>query len=157
MKDILPFISDLKVEKFADRSLLFTLKERYFNELLPASLISDGTINVTALILALYFDEQPLAIIEEPERNIHPHLMSRVMGMMKDASRNKQIIITTHNPELIKHADLDDILLVSRDDEGFTQITRPSEKEEVKVFLQNEIGLDELFVQNMLEAGIWRD
>ncbi len=151
MKDILPFVNDLKVEKFADRSMLFTIKERFFDKLLPASLISDGTINVTALILALYFDEKPLAIIEEPERNIHPHLMSRLVEMMKDASRNKQIIITTHNPELIKHADLDDILFVSRDSEGFTQITRPSEKEEIKVFLKNEIGLDELFVQNMLE------
>ena len=71
--------------------------------------------------------------------------------MMKDASQHKQIIVTTHNPELIKHADLDDILLVSRNKEGFSEISRPSEKEEIKVFLENDMGLDELYVQNLLE------
>jgi len=52
---------------------------------LPAFLISDGTINIIALLVALYFEKKPLAIIEEPERNIHPYLISRVVDMMKDA------------------------------------------------------------------------
>ncbi|RKY99842.1 MAG: ATPase, partial [Candidatus Hydrothermota bacterium] len=70
MKDLLPFVEDLYVEKFADESPFFKLKERYFEkEYLPASLISDGTIDITALITALYFGKKPLIIIEEPERN----------------------------------------------------------------------------------------
>ncbi|UZE92779.1 MAG: AAA family ATPase [Methanosarcinales archaeon] len=151
VKDILPFIDDLGVEKFADKSLLFKLREIYSKgQYLPASLISDGTINVTALIVALYFEKKPLTIIEEPGRNIHPHLISKVMGMMKDASRKKQIIVTTHNPEIIKYACLDDILLVSRDKDGFSTVSRPGDKEEVKIFLKNEIGIEELYVQNLL-------
>ncbi len=152
-KDLLPFISDLGVEKFADKSLLFKLKEVYFkNEYLPASLISDGTINITALIVALYIEKKRLMIMEEPERNIHPYLISKVIDMMKDASQKKQIIITTHNPEIVKHAGLDNILLVSRDQEGFSRVSRPTEKEEVKTFLQNEIGIEELYVQDLLKA-----
>jgi predicted ATPase len=151
--DLLPFVSGLEVEKFADKSLLFNLRETYAKkQSLPASLISDGTINVTALIAALYFERKPVAIIEEPERNIHPSLISKVVAMMKDASRGKQIIVTTHNPEVVRHADIGDILLVSRDADGFSTISRPSENEEVKVFLQNEIGLEELFVHNLLHA-----
>jgi len=154
VKDLLPFIGELDVEKFADKSLLFKLQETYFeNQYLPASLISDGTINITALIIALYFKEKQLTtIIEEPERNIHPHLISKVVEMMKDASQRKQIIVTTHNPEIVKNAGLKNILLVSRDKKGTSSISRPTDKKEVKTFLKNEIGIEDLYVQNLLEA-----
>ncbi len=153
VKELLPFVENLNVEKFADKSLLFKLSESYFkNKYLPASLISDGTINMTALIVALYFEKKPFIIIEEPERNIHPHLISKVVEMMKDASRQKQILVTTHNPEFVKYAGLENILLVSRDENGFSTISRPADKEEVKSFLKNDIGIEELYVQNLLEV-----
>ncbi|AEF97006.1 AAA family ATPase [Methanotorris igneus] len=151
ISELLPFVDDLNVEKFEDKSLLFKLREKYFKEqYLPASLISDGTINITALIIAVYFEEKPLTIIEEPERNIHPYLISKVIEMMKDASRKKQIIVTTHNPEMVKYAGLDNILVVSRNKEGFSTISRPLDKKEIKVFLENEIGIEELYVKNIL-------
>lgn len=153
IKDVLPFVEDLATDKFVDKSLLFKLREKYFKDMyFPASFISDGTVNIGALIAALYFEEKSVSIIEEPERNIHPYLISRVIDMMKDASKNKQIIVTTHSPEIVKHADLENILLVSRDKDGFSIISRPSEKNEVKIFLENELGLDEIFIQNLWGA-----
>jgi predicted ATPase len=153
MKDILPFVHDLDVEKFADKSLLFKLREIYMKkgQYLPASLISDGTINIAALIIALYFERKWLTIIEEPERNIHPHLIFKLVEMMKDASREKQIIVTTHNPEIVKYANLENILLMTRNKEGFSVVSKPKEKEEVRTFLENELGIEELYVQNLLE------
>jgi predicted ATPase len=153
VKDLLPFVENLDVEKFADKSLLFKLKESYFKtQYLPASLISDGTINITAIIVALYFEKKPFIIIEEPERNIHPSLISKVVEMMKDASQKKQIVVTTHNPEFVKYAWLENILLVSRDENGFSTISRPVDKEEIKTFLKNDIGIEELYIQNLLEV-----
>jgi len=153
MQDLVPFVADLGVERFADKSLLFSLMETYAKKgYLPASLVSDGTINITALIAALYFEKKSVAIIEEPERNIHPSLISKTVAMMKDASMGKQIIVITHNPEVVKHADIGDVLLVSRNREGFSTISRPAEQDDVKVFLKNEMGLEELFVQNLLHA-----
>jgi len=152
VRDVLPFVEDMDVEKLTDRSLLFKLREIYSEEqYLPASFLSDGTIYITALIIALYFDRKQIIIIEEPERNIHPYLISRLVNMMKEVSEEKQIIITTHNPEVIKHAGLENIYLVSRNEEGFSTISKPSKKEEVKIFLENEMGIEELFVQNLLE------
>lgn len=151
VKDLLPFISDLNIEKFADKSLLFKLQEIYYKkQYLPAPLISDGTINITALIIALYFERKLLTIIEEPERNIHPYLISKVVEMMKDASRSKQIIVTTHNPEIVKYAGLNNLLLISRDEKGFSKVSKPIEKKELETFLKNEIGIEELYVQNLL-------
>jgi predicted ATPase len=154
IRDLLPFVDDLKVERFADKSLLISVKERFTQEsYLPASFLSDGTIHLTALIIALYFTKPPVVIIEEPERNIHPHLISKVAALLADASRTKQVIVTTHSPELVKHARLEDLLLVRRDAEGFSRISRPAENEELKAFLENDLGVDELYVQNLLGVG----
>ncbi|HII75766.1 MAG TPA: AAA family ATPase [Methanolinea sp.] len=151
LRDVLPFVDDVAVEKFMDMSLFLKLREVYSREkYLPASMISDGTINICALLIALYFEERPVTIIEEPERNIHPYLISRLVEMLKDASRSKQVIVTTHNPEMVKHVDIHDILLISRDSEGFSRLIRPANKKEIRAFLEDEIGIEELFIQNML-------
>lgn len=153
VKDVLTFVDDVGVEKFADRSLLIRLKEIYAKDkFLYAPLLSDGTLNITALILAIYFGKKPFVVIEEPERNIHPHLVSKIMEMMKEMSNQKQIIVTTHNPEILKHTEPRDILFISRDKEGFSKISRPAENEQIKIFLKNEMGMDELYVQNLLES-----
>ncbi|MGC1120874.1 MAG: AAA family ATPase [Candidatus Methanofastidiosia archaeon] len=150
LKDVLPFLDELEVEKFMDKSLILKASEIYAPNYFPASFLSDGTITITALILVLYFEQKPIIIVEEPERNIHPFLISKVMGMFKEASKKKQIIITTHNPEIVRFADLKDILLISREKEGFSVVSRPGEKKGVKTFLEHEIGVEELYIQNLL-------
>ncbi len=150
IQDCLPFIKNVDVEKFADKSLLFKLQEKYYKQYLPASLISDGTINIAALIIALYFEKKHIVVFEEPERYIHPYLISKIVDMMKVASQNKQIIVTTHNPEIVRHAGLENILLIYRDKDGFSKISRPIDKEEIKIFLKNNIGIEELYIQNLL-------
>ena len=151
LKDTLPFIKEVNVKTFTDKSILFSMQEKYFKgKSIPAPMISNGTVNLINIIVALYFQSRQLAIIEEPERNIHPALISKVVAMMKDASRNKQIIVTTHNPEIVKHADIEDLLLVTRDKDGFSTITRPADKKHVKTFLKNDMGIEELYVQNLL-------
>ncbi len=150
MRDVLPFAESAGTEQFPAKSLLLTLREGYNPRSLPAYLLSDGTINIVALLLAMYFERKELVIIEEPERNIHPRLISGLVDMMKDASRKKQIIVTTHSPEVVKHAGVENLLLISRDKEGFSTVSRPAEKEAVRVFLEHELGLDDLFVQDLL-------
>jgi predicted ATPase len=149
--DTLPFVEDFSVQKFMDVSLVLMLRERYAKSHdLPASSLSDGTITIFALIIALYFEDKPFIIIEEPVSHIHPFLVARVMAMMKEASERKQLMITTHSTEVVKHVCIEDILLISRDSEGFSVISRPADKDEVRTFLKNEIGIEVLFVQNLL-------
>jgi predicted ATPase len=152
LRDNLPFINDLGTRKYAEKSLMITLKEKYFaNEELRADLLSDGTIEIIALIVILFFEEKDVVFIEEPERNIHPQLISSLVEMAKDASKNKQIFITTHSPEIVKHAGVENLLLVSRNKRGESVISRPAENEQVKSFLKSELGPDDLFVQNLLD------
>ena len=151
LRDVLPFVEDFSVRKFMDISLILTLRERYAKSHdLPASSLSDGTIIIFALIIALYFEDKPFIIIEEPVSHIHPFLISRLMAMMKEASEKKQMMVTTHSTEVVKHTLIDDILLISRDSEGFSIISRPGDQEEVRTFLENEIGIEDLYVRNLL-------
>ena len=149
--DLLPFVNSIKTKNIADKSILFTLKENYFKKhSLPSSLMSDGTINITALIIALYFQHNSLTIVEEPERNIHPSLMSKVIEMMMDASLQRQIMITTHNPEIVRYAGLNNLFTVRRNLEGYSEIMCSSTQAEIKTFLEDEMDIEELYVQNIL-------
>jgi predicted ATPase len=151
LHDTLPFVEDFSVQTFMDVSLILTLRERYADSHdLPASSLSDGTISIFALIIALYFEDKPFIVIEEPVSHIHPFLVARIMAMMKESSERKQLMITTHSTEVVKHVSIEDILLISRDREGFSTISRPADREEVRTFLDNEVGIEDLYVQNLL-------
>ncbi len=153
MKDMLPFIKQLDTDKFYDKSLLFKVKEIYnHNAFIPSALLSDGTISVTAIVVALFFQHKNLAIFEEPEHGLHPALIAQLMQLFYSAAEKKQIIVTTHNPEVLKHTRLEDLLLVSRNEKGFAILTKPAEQTMVKAFLENELGIDQLFIQNLLDA-----
>jgi len=152
LKDALPFAEGLDTEALSDRSLLFHMRERFSQHAVPAAFLSDGTIDVIALIVILYFERRSIVIIEEPERNLHPSLMPRLVEYFKDASRLKQIIITTHNPELVRHTDPGQLILISRDVHGYSHAERPVDRAGVKQFLHDEISMHDLYVENLLEV-----
>lgn len=125
VSDVLPFVSDTKVETMPDQSLFLEILEEFEpgeDQYIPAEMLSDGTLRVLALIYILYFSDHEKVFIEEPGRNIHPSLIANLMMKVKDAAENtdKQIFLTTHNVEVVKYAPLESIRLVSRDDDGFT-------------------------------------
>lgn len=150
---VLPFIKDIEFELLEmTGQLFFRIKEEYNDAFIPANLISDGTLNILLLIISLFFETQETVVIEEPTKELHPKLIPAIVDLLKDASKKKQVIITTQNPELIKYVDLDDLIFVSRANDGFSKIERLSNKQKIKAFLENEIGLDELFIQNIFEG-----
>lgn len=152
LSDVLPFIKNVKTEKFYDKSLMFKIREKFYGRKdIPSSMLSDGTISVTAILVALFFEDKELAIFEEPEHGVHPSLIAKLMQYFYEASENKQIIITTHSPEVLKHTKIEDLLLVSRNEAGCASIIKPFEKEMVQTFLKNDLGIEQLYTQNLLD------
>lgn len=148
---VLPFVEMLDVEKIFDKYLQIVIKEKYPGKReIPAFLLSDGTIFILSIIVALYFENKPISIFEEPERRIHPYLISKMVEMMKDASAHNQVILSTHNPEIVKYAGTENLMLITRDAEGCSTFTKLDDNEDLRAFMDNEIGIDELFVQNLL-------
>ena len=152
LNQFLPFIETVSVENNPDKSFSYKIRERYNKKSFHANFLSDGTVSILALIIALYFEEfSGIIILEEPERNIHPKLLAGLISSVEDVSKEKQVIITTHNPEFLKHTPVEVVKLVSRDDAGRTKVTAPIENKVVAAFLKNDLGLDDLFLQGLLE------
>ena len=138
LNDILPFIKDLQTEK-QNKTISFKVKEDFNSKtFVPSSFLSDGTVSVISILIALIFERKSVKIFEEPERGIHPAIISKLMQLFYESADKKQIIITTHNPEIVKHSKIEDLLLISRAETGFAKISRPNEKNMVKNFLENE-------------------
>ena len=148
---LLPYIKDIEVNRIGEDDRIFRLIESYNRLPVFAPFVSDGTANILALISALYFNKSNVILIEEPERNIHPGLFIQIVGMMKEVSLlDKQIIITTHSPEILNNCDLDDIIFISRDEEGFSILSKPGDNREVREFAE-ELSIGDLFVEGCLE------
>ena len=151
VREFLPFVDSIRVENNFDKSFSYTVKESYSNKTFYSSFLSDGTVSLLAIVIALYFENNSnIVVLEEPERNIHPRLLKQLLSACKDVSSNKQIIITTHNPEFLKQAEIEDIRFIQRDCDGFTHISKPSDNPTVMTFIKNDLGLDDLFLKNLL-------
>lgn len=152
--NLLPYVKKVLVEESAFNSLMMSFRESYAPDRdIPATFVSDGTIGMTAALVAFAYEGNDMTILEEPDRNVHPRLISRLTSLMKDVSRQSQILITTHNPEFVRLAGIENLILVSRDKEGFSRVSCPADSEIVKIFLSEEIGIDDLHVDGFLAFG----
>lgn len=149
--DMLPFVKSIGARDSGKSAMFAAAEEHLEGTPLPSLLLADGTVSVVALVVALYLEKTGVAVIEEPEKNIHPRLMSKAVDMMKDASEKRQIIITTHSPEIVRYAGLQSLYAVKRGPEGFSEISRPSTNKELAGFLEKDMDLGEMHVQGMLE------
>lgn len=71
--------------------------------------MSDGTLRVLGLLLAVY-QRGPTSVlaIEEPEATVHPAVCELVVQILMDAASEKQVLVTTHSPDLLDYKDLTD-------------------------------------------------
>ncbi|MDH5403968.1 MAG: ATP-binding protein [Candidatus Heimdallarchaeota archaeon] len=102
-KAFLPFIEDADIKMTQGDYYSLYINEKYNDTFTPPDLISDGTIGIIAIITALYFENLNIGVIEEPEKYIHPEIVRKIADSIDDVSVYKQIIITTHSSELLKH------------------------------------------------------
>ena len=69
--------------------------------LFPSNM-SDGTLRMLGLLLAVYQPVTPsVLLIEEPEATIHPAAAEVVMSVLLDAAKRSQVIVTTHSPDVL--------------------------------------------------------
>jgi predicted ATPase len=100
------------------------LRLREGDRLIPARVVSEGTLRVLGLLAIGSSSEPPgLTGFEEPENGVHPRRIRLIAQRLKSHTRSgdKQMIITTHSPLL---ADLmpNDSLFVCRMKRGQTVI-----------------------------------
>lgn len=78
--------------------------------------LSPGTRGIVLLLLYLALDEEddrPL-IIDQPEENLDPKsIFDELVGLFQAAKNKRQVIIVTHNANLVVNADADQIIIAN--------------------------------------------
>lgn len=70
--------------------------------------VSDGTLRALGVLVALFADTgHTLSTIgiEEPESALHPAAAGVLLDALRDASERRQVIITSHSPDLLDRDD----------------------------------------------------
>ncbi len=131
-------------ENFSKIDVNYIMLEFFVNdEWLTWKQLSDGTKRIFYIIAEIN-SSYGLVFIEEPENGVHPDQLFLLMDFIKEQSKEKQIILTTHAPEvlnILEKDELDNIIITRFDGEKGTQMHHLSEKQKKKgQAYMNKIG-----------------
>jgi predicted ATPase len=76
----------------------------------PAPSVSDGTLRALGVLVALFAstgNTLSTVGIEEPESALHPAATGVLLDALRDASDRRQVVVTSHSPDLLDRHDFD--------------------------------------------------
>jgi len=114
---------DFEVKEVGKPTLLqLVIKEGDY--LIDASRFSDGTLRwLSLLAILLHPTPPPLICLEDPEIGLHPDLLPILADLLRQASIQTQLIVTTQSVALINNfTDSPQLVFVCEKEEGATKI-----------------------------------
>ena len=147
MKERVPGVSKVEAKPTEDGRLVLRFQDGSFKDPFIARYVSDGTIKMFAYLILLYAPKpHPLLAVEEPENQLYPELLYELIEEFRDyARRGGQVFVSTHSPEFINGAQLDEVYWLVKKD-GFSEVRRASENE----LLRN------LVAEGDLPGALWK-
>lgn len=128
--------------------ILFSISNEWVNW----TQLSDGTKRLFYLIGSVtYAEKNEIILIEEPELGVHPHQLALLMNFLKAQSKDKQIIISTHSPQVLNclgEDELDRIIVARHEGKNGTILHPLSEPEigYVSEYMKNEAFLSDYWM-----------
>ena len=150
---IVPGFKNIRTRKLPiEDTLAFQIVEDELEEAINPISVSDGTVRLLALLVLTTWSARrsSLIAIEEPENGVHPHLAEHIVSMLRSASEQSQLIVTTHEPDLLDHLEPSEVILCDKED-GFTRLKRASSIADIEQFRQH-FSLGELWEQGVVGA-----
>ena len=112
--------------------------DRNFDRSFNSRAMSDGTVLAFAYLLLFADAKEKLICIDEIERSLYPGILRHLLVEMRKYAQtdSSQVIVSTHSPDLLNYAELDEVFWLAKKD-GYTQIHRAKDDEEVSAFVEN--------------------
>ncbi len=113
--------------------------------------MSDGTLRALGILTAFLQNNRPTLVgLEEPESTIHPEALSSIVELIRSFSRDVQVLVTTHSPELLnaKWIEPENLRVVTWE-RGVTQVL-PLGEAAVSALKDHLMGAGELMRSNAL-------
>ncbi|MDR2853521.1 MAG: AAA family ATPase [Burkholderiaceae bacterium] len=147
-----PFFGDFHLRPTVDNKEKIQLEWTEAGQDVPfiASALSDGTLRFICLATVLLQPEEfmPAAIlIDEPELGLHPFAIAVLAGLMKSASQQHQLVISTQSVELVNEFDAEDLIVA--DKQGQASVLRRLDTEVLREWFA-EYSLGDLWKKNLL-------
>jgi len=138
----------------ADGRLLLQIKDAPFERPILAKFASDGTLKMLAYLTVLYDPDPPQLIgIEEPENQLHPRLLPELAEECRVASARTQLMVTTHSPFFVNGLRAEELWVLYRDEQGYTQARRAADMRGVNEFMEQGAQLGQLWMENHFDVG----
>ena len=155
MRSIVPGLSDIDVRYTTNKAVELSFSEEKVGRPWGANEVSDGTLLTLASLVNLADSRNSMFVIEEPENSVHPWILREIVERMREVSKQRTIILTTHSLSLIDSLSPEEIWVVSNP-EGSTQIRRlsdlcPKLEQEWK---DGEIRLSEAFDMGLVPPAV---
>lgn len=123
MRDVLPGLTEINVQYLHTKRLGVFFQEEGFGRPWGVDEVSDGTVQSLVLLVAAVDPRSSFLVIEEPENSVHPWILRVIVNRLREVSKSKNVIITSHSPTLVNLLSPDEIWLISRK-KGESQINR---------------------------------
>ncbi|HOZ18533.1 MAG TPA: AAA family ATPase [Candidatus Fermentibacter daniensis] len=154
MSERVPGVSRVEAKPTEDGRLVLRFQDGSFKDPFIARYVSDGTIKMFAYLVLLYDPKpHPLLAIEEPENQLYPELLHELVEEFRDyARRGGQVFVSTHSPDFLNGANLDEIYWLVKKD-GFTTARRASESETLRNLVEEGDLPGVLWKQGLFEGA----
>ena len=150
----IPRLEKVEASIMPNGQLLLQIKDAPFQSPILAKFASDGTLKMLAYLTILYDPSPPQLVgIEEPENHLHPRLLPELAEECRAATASTQLMVTTHSPFFVDGLKPEEVWVLYRDDNGFTQAKRTSAMQGVKEFIQNGALLGQLWMEDYFDVG----
>ena len=150
----IPRLEKVEASIMPNGQLLLQIKDAPFQEPILAKFASDGTLKMLAYLTILYDPSPPQLLgIEEPENHLHPRLLPELAEECRAATASTQLMVTTHSPFFVDGLKPEEVWVLYRDENGFTQAKRTSAMQGVKEFIQNGALLGQLWMEDYFDVG----
>ncbi len=150
----IPRLEKVEASIMQDGRLLLQIKDAPFAEPILGKFTSDGTLKMLAYLTVLYDPDPPQLVgIEEPENHLHPRLLPELAEECRSASANTQLMVTTHSPFFVDGLKPEELWILYRDQNGFTQAKRAADIQGVREFINNGALLGSLWMEDFFDVG----
>jgi predicted ATPase len=150
----IPRLEKVEASIMPNGQLLLQIKDAPFQSPILAKFASDGTLKMLAYLTILYDPSPPQLVgIEEPENHLHPRLLPELAEECRAATAGTQLMVTTHSPFFVDGLKPEEVWVLYRDENGFTQAKRTSEMQGVEEFIQNGALLGQLWMEDYFDVG----
>jgi predicted ATPase len=150
----IPRLEKVEASIMPNGQLLLQIKDAPFQSPILAKFASDGTLKMLAYLTILYDPSPPQLVgIEEPENHLHPRLLPELAEECRAATASTQLMVTTHSPFFVDGLKPEEVWVLYRDENGFTQAKRTSEMQGVEEFIQNGALLGQLWMEDYFDVG----